>query len=538
MKNYLWIAASCCLAVVLAAGCATPSSPTGGPPDKEGPEIIRTEPETGTTNFSGRSIILHFSEFVRRASLEQAIIIEPDIGIDFSLDWGRKSVELEFDRVIPDSTTLIVTIGTEFEDTNNNGMAEPRKIAVSTGPDIDEGKLFGRVRNAETGEGREGERILLYRQPIDLSQRANYVASTDTSGVFEFSYLSEGKYKAFWVNDINRNKMWDPERERAQPFGREFISLADGASDTLGTVFRTPVDTTRPSLQGVGLFSSQRLRMRFSENIQLTDSAAITVTDTAGAEWGGAYPLYIQPGERFVLFGHSRKPLSESESYSLRVSGIVDNFGNPLSEITQTFTGSSQEDTTQQRIIGRNNLSGYYPTDPIEITYAKPVEEPQIRDSLKIVEGNELAEKWPGIEIDRNKLIISPEKQWKDGLTYEVRVWDPMIEDYRRLQPEIWHGSQMGELDVSLSDSTLKNVRLQITNEESGISRDTLFAKQVEIERLPPLNYTVVAFQDLNNNGKWDFGEVEPYVPPEPYFIQQQVPVKSNMTAELSVIFE
>lgn len=456
MKNYLWIAASCCLAVVLAAGCATPSSPTGGPPDKEGPEIIRTEPETGTTNFSGRSIILHFSEFVRRASLEQAIIIEPDIGIDFSLDWGRKSVELEFDRVIPDSTTLIVTIGTEFEDTNNNGMAEPRKIAVSTGPDIDEGKLFGRVRNAETGEGREGERILLYRQPIDLSQRANYVASTDTSGVFEFSYLSEGKYKAFWVNDINRNKMWDPERERAQPFGREFITLADGASDTLGTVFRTPVDTTRPSLQGVGLFSSQRLRMRFSENIQLTDSAAITVTDTAGAEWGGAYPLYIQPGERFVLFGHSRKPLSESESYSLRVSGIVDNFGNPLSEITQTFTGSSQEDTTQQRIIGRNNLSGYYPTDPIEITYAKPVEEPQIRDSLKIVEGNELAEKWPGIEIDRNKLIISPEKQWKDGLTYEVRVWDPMIEDYRRLQPEIWHGSQMGELDVSLSDSTLK----------------------------------------------------------------------------------
>lgn len=537
MKKYRWIGAAFCIVAIVMGGCATPSSPTGGPPDEEGPNIVRTEPETGTTNFAGQSIILHFSEYVSRSSLNQALVVEPDIGITYELDWGRKSVEVVFDEAIPDTTTLILTVGTDFQDQNNNNMAQPQKIAVSTGPNINEGRILGQVLNAQTGEGDEGQRILLYRKPFDLSERANYVASTDTSGTFEFEYLPQSKFKAFWVDDRNRNKIWDREQERAQPFREEFASLVKDTTDTLGTVYITPVDTTQPVLQGVGLFSSQRLRLRFSENITLTDSADIAIQDTASKAVTNAYPLYIKPDERFVLFGHSQQELAPAVGYSMNISGVVDNADNPVTEINQFFTGSSQEDTTEQRIIGRNNLSGYYPEDPIEITYAKPIEEPEIQDSLKVVEGDSLHEDWIAATIRRNKLVISPDGQWKGGVDYEIRIWDPQIEDYRRLQPEIWHSSQMGTLDISLEDSTLKNVRLQISNEESEISRDTVFAGQIEIADLPPLNYTVRAYRDLNENGQWDFGQIDPYVAPEPYFIQQNVPIKQAMTAELTISF-
>lgn len=523
---------------IIYLGCATPSQPTGGPPDEEGPTIIRSEPETGTVNFEGNSIILHFSEFVDRGSLNQALVIEPDIGLEYDLDWGRKSVEIQFDRELPDTTTLIVTVGTEFQDMNNNEMAQPRKIAVSTGPEIDEGKIFGRVVNAETGEVEDGQRVLLYREPFDLQEKADYIASTDTSGAFQFSYLSDGIYKAIWVEDRNRNKIWEPEQERAQPFSREFIKLEKAAEDTIGTVYSVSEDTTKPALQGIGLFSSQRMRMRFSENMQLTDTTEIIVADTLGNPHSNAIPLYIQPNDKFIFFAHSEEPLTEEESYTLDIIGLTDEAGNTLVETTQTFTGSAQEDTTNQRIIKRNTTSGYYPTDPIAITYAKPIEENAIIDSLKIVEGDSLIEDWPNTEIHYNVLNILPDKQWREGANYEVRTWDPQVEDYRQFQPEIWHDSQMGSLNIMLEDSTMENVYLRIENDESDFVRDTTFAGEVEVTNLPPLNYKVIAYHDHNENGRWDYGEIEPFTEPEPYFIQRRVPVKTDFTGDLTIDFQ
>lgn len=538
VSNYSgWISLFLLIVGLVFYGCATPSSPPGGPPDEEGPKITQTNPETGTTNFKGRSIALEFSEFVERSSLKEAIVIEPDIGIDYSLDWGRKSVEIEFDNAIPDSTTLIVTIGTELTDTRNNGMSSPQKIAVSTGEEIDKGMITGKVINATNAEGSEGNRVLLYREPYDLTQKADYIASTDTSGQFEFSYLPQGKFKLFWVDDRNRNKIWEPDQERAQPFKDEFITLEKTDKDTIGTLFYTSVDTTQPTLQGVGLFSSQRIRMRFSENIKLTDSTDIMITDTLGNEFGSAWPLYIQPDDQFILFAHSRQALSEDSNYSITSKGIVDQDGNPAEQYRDSFTGSAQEDTTRQRIIKRNNISGYYPGEAFEITYAKPIEESSITDSLKIVEGDSLIESWTQVEVTENILRISPDNQWKDGTSYEVRVWDPSMEDYRKFEPEIWHDSEMGALNVMLQDSTLQNVHLRLENEESGFVKDTLFAGQVEIDKLPPLNYKLTVYHDKNTNGRWDYGKTDPYVKPEPYYIQKRVPVEQGLTGDLTIEF-
>ena len=288
--------------VAIAYSCATPSSPTGGPPDREGPKIVSTEPETGTTNFSKREIIFHFSEFVNRGSITNEITVEPDVGIDYSLDWGRKSLSIEFESALPELTTLIVTIGTGLSDTNGNKLAAPKKVAVSTGPEIDQGELQGRILDAQTGEGNEGNKILLYRSPVNLEERANYTAETDTAGIFQFSYLRQGSYKVFWVDDRNRNRIWEPDRERAQPFSREFIELEKAESDTLSTLYVANSDTSEAALQGVGLFSSRRLRMRFSENIIATDSMRISISDSLGNSYSDAYPLYRLPDENYVLF--------------------------------------------------------------------------------------------------------------------------------------------------------------------------------------------------------------------------------------------
>lgn len=535
LTNFLRISILFCI-VAIAYSCATPTSPTGGPPDKEGPKVVATEPESGTTNFNKRKITFHFSEFVNRSSITGEITVEPDIGIPYSIDWGRKSVSIVFESSLPDLTTLIVTIGTGLSDTNGNKLAAPQKVAVSTGPEIDEGALQGKVVDAQTGEGNEGNKILLYRTPVNLEQKANYIAETDTAGVFRFSYLRQGTYKAFWVDDRNRNKIWEPDRERAQPFSREFIELDKAGSDTLNTLYVANSDTSEALLQGVGLFSSRRLRMRFSENIEITDSTHITISDSLGNRHSDAYPLYRLPEERYVLFAHSEEPLLEQESYNVLVEHVSDAVGNITDSTSYEITGSAQSDTTAQRIIRRKRDSGIYPSEPIEIIYAKPISDNVIRDSLKVVEGNNLVENWPRTRSVRNSFFVEPEETWKEGLDYEFRIWDPISNDHISLSPTIWHSSQLGEITIQLADTTRSNTyNLLMRSTERGMVVDTVFSKEITIRELPPLQYRVILFEDLNGNGRWDHGRVQPYQAPEPFYIRNKVPVKEGFTSDLEV---
>lgn len=528
--------------VTIACSCATPSAPTGGPRDEEGPRIIRTEPETGTVNFEGDEIVLHFSEFVERSSLAEALTIEPDVGLVYGLDWGRKSVAIEFDNELPELTTLIITVGTDFSDLNNNSMATPYKVAVSTGPDIDEGQLTGQILDARTGEGAEGQRILLYRTPVDLTQPANYIGETDTSGTVNFSYLRQGEYKAFWVDDRNRNKVWEPERERAQPFAQETVTLAKAGSDTLGTLFIADSDTSLPELQGLGLFSSRRLRLRFSENVVLNDSTRIGIQDTLGNAYSGAFPLYIEPSEEYVVFAQSEKELAPEQSYRLVVRNIEDAAGNIQPKTTQIFTGSAQEDTTAQRIVGTSPYTGIFPEEPITVTYAKPITNAAVRDSIRVVQGDTLIEAWPNLQIEQNKVRLLPGGRWESGVDYELRVWNPVSESYRNINPTFLYEPDFGALYVSFADTesvaAARETHLVLNNDEGKTVADTTFSEEVEIVGLAPAPHQLILYQDLNGNGSWDAGQVIPYTAPEPYLIRNNIPVQRGFTSDLTVQFE
>lgn len=518
--------------------CATPTSPTGGPADKEGPTIVSTRPETGTVNFSGREIVLEFSEFVDRNSLNNAIVIEPDVGLNYSLDWGRKSVAIEFASSLPDLTTIIVTIGTELRDVNGNKLSTPQKIAVSTGPDIDEGSLRGKILDAQTGKGNEGQRVLLYRSPFDLSQKADYIAETDTGGTFQFSYLRQGDYKAFWVDDRNRNKIWDREKERAQPFLKKVVTLDEAEADTLSTLYLAPADTVSPQLQGIGLFSSRRMRLRFSESIRLQDQTEISITDTLGKVSSDAFPLYIPPSDPYVLFVQSRNTLAPERSYVMHVKQVSDLIGNVTDSTAYRFTGSAQEDTTEQRVIRRRYRNGIYPDESIEVVYAAPIQSGPVIDSVKIVKGTDLLRENKGVEAVRNRLRIKPEGRWEPGLEYELRIWDPIQGDYISFSPEIWFEKRQGKLNIMREDTTdsgTPTLTLLVESAERGTMIDTTFVGSVTVDHLPPMNYTVKSYLDRNGNGRWDHGTVDPYMPPEPYVVRTEVPVKSGFTADLSL---
>jgi len=526
--------------LVIAVNCATPVAPTGGPPDRQGPEIVETTPEVGTTNFSGDEVRFTFDQFVERNSVRQNVSIEPDLAIPFEVSFRRKTAIISFEDDLPENTTLVIKLGLDVTDTQRNKMTSSFDLALSTGDVLDEGSVTAKILDAETGVGESGRRVFLYREPVDFSSRANYVAESDTAGVVSFGYLSEGEYRAIWVNDINRNRIWEQQRETAQPFSLERFELEQNGEFDLGTLFVSMPDTTAPVLEGVGLLSERRLRIRNSEEIEWGPNAFISVVDTLGNSVTTAYPLYTQESDPTVFFAESEQSMQEGQFFTVQPNDFYDQAGNLLEVNIDPFVGSSEPDTTALRPISHNSENGLFPDEPLEITYSKFIDDESISDSLLVFQGDQMFDDWPNFEIERHILRVSPmDSVWESGLRYEVRVWDPWESEYLRINPEFWQRNQLGSIEFTVVNAQDEMpLRLKVQDVDKSIVVDTTFTgSMIEIENLPPLDYRAIIYQDENENNLWDAGSVEPFRKPEPYAVQRSIPVREGFTSETEITF-
>lgn len=514
-------------------------APTGGPADKTGPSIIQTDPKTGTTNYNKREFKFDFSEFVNRGSFQKELSIEPNVGINYSVKWKRKTAIVAFEEDLPDSTTIIITVGGNTTDTRNNKMGAPIQLAISTGEDIDESEIYGQIRNATNGKAKTDVRILLYRTPYDLKKPATYSVEPDTGGTFRFNYLRAGNYKAIAVNDRNRNKIWDESSEHALPFNSEFIAVDKFDKDTLDVMYWFEPDTVKPKLQAVGLLSSERLRLRFGEGVRFTPRTEINILDTLNNQISSAFPLYISEDDPFIAYAFARQSLMADSSYKIEIKGITDEEGNEAIGLQKAFIGSNQQDTVSQDILTYNAENGLFPKQALQVEFIRPIENTDIVDSTIIVEGDVDFKNWPNITFTDNILSIPPQEEWIEGIDYRFLVWNPKTRKRQLINPEVWQTSSFGGIEINVqSNDSVSVFRMQLFDDKNVFSIDTSFTSNILIEDIPPIKYTMVVYQDINGNGKWDFGKISPYNKPEPYYIRRQLNVQQGFTSEINLDFK
>lgn len=528
----------CTLFFLWFGSCATPVSPTGGPPDRTPPEITETVPEVGTTNFTGGEVRFEFSEFPDRNSVRQNVTIEPNIGIQYEVSFSRKTAVVEFASELPENTTILVKLGSDVSDTRNNSMGSSFDLAFSTGPVIDDGQITARLRDADQGSVDAGERVFLFRAPVDYEAEANYVAQSDTSGQINFSYLREGTYSAIWVDDLNRDRRWNPERERAQPFHSRTVDVSQGEENNIGTIYIQRPDTVSPRLDGVGLLSDERLRLRLSEEVVWSENAELIILDSLGNNYTTAYPLYKDSSDPNILYSQANEPMGESQLFGVRQTGFTDKSGNSMQTDIDLFPGSAVSDTTQLRIISDNADGGLFPDEPFEVVYSKFIENPVVLDSLIVFEGENAIVGYEYTEIERNRLRILPDGEWEPGVSYQFGVWDPDFLERRMLQPEIWQRNQLGSIDFIPSDEdTVTQTHLMLTDENNNVDIDTVNTGSIEISNVPPVEYTAKIYRNTDAEAVWNPGTVIPFQAPEPYFLRREIPVREGFTSEVNVEF-
>jgi len=263
------------ISLILAASCARPVLPEGGPKDATPPKLNQaksTSPKQ--TNFKIQPLSFTFDEFIQLDKADQQVLISPPLIYRPTISIKDKTVNFKFDEreVLKENTTYIINFGESIKDYTEGNIVPDMQFVFSTGDHIDSLELSATITNADEAKPAEKTVLMLYR---DLSDSAvykvlpDYAARTDKSGAVTLRYMQPGTYQAVALKDENLNYKYDLTNEKAG-FVKENITLPYTGQPLNIQIFakEAPVKIT-----SIDSSSNQRIRL-----IMDPSSAGVTVT--------------------------------------------------------------------------------------------------------------------------------------------------------------------------------------------------------------------------------------------------------------------
>lgn len=510
--------------------------PTGGPVDKTPPAIIETQPVSESVNVSSDFIRLVFGEYIDQASFAQSVSITPSFDRPLEYRWKKKRVDIRFPEPLRENTTYILTIDTNLKDVNRVALTEPITLAFATGPEINRGRINGKVLDALAGKGIPTFDVYAYAladsiAPDSLPQRPDYRTQTDQSGAFKFDYMSEQPYFVIALEDRNRNRIPDGTESFAVP-PMPVIIADSAATQTDLTWLVTTTDTIPPELQRVRSLSNQRFQLRLSESIQMLsrDPQNWSLRDSVSNQNFPVESVYLLPEDPKLVY--ITTPTLFASKHTLIPGGLADSSGNTINSDPVSFTPSASTDTLQLRFNGflpdglqRNDAGAYLlpPGQQASLFFNQPTDELETFVTIADSAGN--AQTFTA--QTENGTVYSLVAQLDAPLApFEVAVSGAGVgqpdttfkRTFQHISPD-----GLGELSgiVSSNDSTGQAVvELYPAEAKSAAALVAITAPdstgRFVFPSLPDkTKYQFRAFVDMNNNQRWDGGQLIPYQSPE-----------------------
>ena len=197
------------LLFILISSCAKISSPSGGPKDKEPPVVIKSIPVNGTRNFNEKRFSVTFDEYVVLDKINEKFMVSPPMSKLPKVTMRGKSVYVEYEDELKDSTTYTFYFQDAIKDLNEGNIIDNYQFVFSTGPIIDSLSVTGNVYSAYSLDPPENTLILLYRSLADSSVRRqipDYISRADKNGYFRIDNIRDGKYRLYALIDLDNSK--------------------------------------------------------------------------------------------------------------------------------------------------------------------------------------------------------------------------------------------------------------------------------------------------------------------------------------------
>lgn len=262
---------------LLAAACAQPGPPPGGPLETVPPALLSVEPESGAVNVHPDEVVVRFDEVVNEqpaasgaSELSQLVLISPRAGTP-RVGWHRTRLTIRGHDDFRANTAYTVTILPGIADLRGNVRKEPTTIVFSTGPTIPATRLTGVVFDWAAGTPIANAAVEAVAHP---DTTLVYAARADSTGQFTIVALAPGTYTVRGYQDANTNRELDPR----EAWDSVRVAVRDSARvEVLAFVH----DTIGPRVQQVAARDSVTLRATLDKPLtpaQALDTSSFRLT--------------------------------------------------------------------------------------------------------------------------------------------------------------------------------------------------------------------------------------------------------------------
>lgn len=260
------------LTALVLVGCANRGvGPQGGPRDSIPPTVVKSVPENGTVNFTGKRIEITFNEYVQLDNISANLLMSPPQQRPPDVKARGKRVLIQFADSLRDSTTYTIDFGAAICDYTEKNPFHGYCFGFSTGPTIDTLETEGVVLDAENLKPLKGIIVGIHDNLSDTAFTTMpflRIARTDSSGYYRIGNMHAGTYRLYAVDDVSRDYRLTPGEAIAFAEQRITVTAPDTTvSDSLvhgDTLYLFKPQQQRLYLQRTTRDERHRIRIAFS----------------------------------------------------------------------------------------------------------------------------------------------------------------------------------------------------------------------------------------------------------------------------------
>ncbi len=532
--------------------CANRVAPSGGPEDKTPPVVISALPGNDSLFVNrNRSITFTFSEWVRTENIEKSVFISPTEPLMKVKAYGR-NIELVPKGPLMDSTTYVVVLGSDIQDMRGNKLAESFSLTFSTGAFLDSCRINGMVSDEQGRAISAGLSIFAYLIKDTVSVNPvkdipDYITQSGNDGFFHFKGLKFGKYRLFAVNDFNRNRRFNPDRETiGMPAFDAVLSYKNTSAD--GFVFFPMKQDTLPLfLEKVQLKPGGQLFITFNktvpDSLRLNPANFTIAILDSNIKKNKTIPIsaiYPYPGDSLTQLCKI-EPEAGFRKYRCRATSLTSTSGAHLdtSKAYVDFIGSLGTDSIAPYVVDfyplRNSID-ISEADSMVLRFSEPIRMDDLIsgfslfrieiskkkiDTLFKSDTAYFPVKGQGAFFTPLKFVFKPDSSLVPEAHYGWKLdpkkfidesgnfsTDTLLKGGFSVIAEGEYGSITGQVKDSISNC---RIRLLSRTGRMIVEKSPDTKGLYRLDHVPEGDYRILAYWDANGNRRFDEGVLSPF---------------------------
>ena len=521
--------------------CAAVSTPEGGPKDDTAPQLISSNPESGSLQFKGGEVILSFSEYIDERSISNSISISPRLENTIDITYDDDNLLLNFPDSLLKKQTYVITINRNLKDERKVAIDQSIQVAFSTGNIIDEGIISGRVY------GNQEYAVHLWKITTELSDsifltEPLYVTEADKEGNFEFKYLSSGNYVLLGVERSSSGSKLIPDRMAYGVSSKKLLTL-EKESQIVDIPLRV-----RKEIPSIKLTHGEWVGQKwgwiyFNQELDTLNIDNILLIDGAKKQFYPSIYRDLQDKTRALLIVNdtlakgkaeiaifSKEKSLDRKKISFRVSGKRD---------TTNIKKLKPEKLTKIRLEREGGPS-------VAIVFSKPIL--QIVDSAMIlIAGQDTLIERVNM-VNPIELNFTPSIGWVEKTNYNISIISDKLEPIEgksfldstlnipiKSEKALGYGGVIGYIKKSYRNALIK---LTSINDESKFFYSTIDTDlKFVFKSIPEGDYSLTLIKDEDENGSFTYGNVIPFKPSEWFYIHPDTfNIRSNWDIDVGTV--